>query len=524
MFRPLRIYLSLLPLLLLLFPLAAQDVAVDRDELTSVSDGSITFTNYVGPYEFTNSLDEIRGIGRALGQQIDVGKSSEARIPGKYRVLHIVHPEIPEGFDADVFILDDNAAVDHIHNLRAILAGYLETAYAYTSREAYLVAEFATYYNAVHRGDAALVQERYKDPVFHQLTPEKIGLDTHYSNWAGKTQMLIPLRGASQVLSQKTPLVDTAAIADEDVIEQMRDEEDLGLDSRRELVELQEKELAQDQAVLDEKQEEVEQNTKALEEEIEKIQERKQAGESLTSTEQQEQTKLEEQKAELEEEQAAINEQQAQLDERTEEMLQMRDDIAADENQLLNAEAAPQARTEPQQYDPEPQEQLLPLRPAWFLKVESPGDGVSFGRVVKVNLEGGDILTTSEASAVRGRTMLFLGDQIVVISGKDAPGSRVCLLALDKETLVAAQEGQDDIFAGSSLLLHESSIYAVSFSQGEWRLGKFDASLKRTSLSDVAVEPWTSISFDGSAVLVQGTDASIHHLSASNLREVARLE
>ena len=108
--------------------LGAQDYQVDREELQSFGDQSIKFINYVGPHEFINTLDQIRGIGRALGVPVDPGTSGRSDVGGRYRILHIVSPEIPTGLDADVFILESGAAVDHIRNLRLILAGYLEEA------------------------------------------------------------------------------------------------------------------------------------------------------------------------------------------------------------------------------------------------------------------------------------------------------------------------------------------------------------------------------------------------------------
>ena len=76
--------------------------------------------------------------------------------------------------------------VDHVVNLRHIIAGFLEETYGYPGRDAWLLAEFITYYNAVHRGNLSVVQERYKAPVGRVLSTARIGLDTHYSNWPGQ--------------------------------------------------------------------------------------------------------------------------------------------------------------------------------------------------------------------------------------------------------------------------------------------------------------------------------------------------
>ncbi|MDF1568534.1 MAG: P83/100 family protein [Spirochaetaceae bacterium] len=490
-----------------------QDVSVDRDELASIGDQTIKFINYVGPHEFVNTLDQIRSIGRMLGESIDPGESGEASVGGKYRVLHIVSPDIEEGLDADIFILEPEAAVDHIANLRTIIAGYLETAYGFASRDAYLLAEFITYYNAVYRGDIAMANQRYKAPVTEELVADKMGLDTHYSNWAGRTQMLIPLRGDGVRGEGAPPVVDTGAISDEQVIEEMREEEDMGLDSRRDMVELREDEIDQDQAALDERKEDVERRDEAVTEELEELQDKEDSGEVLTPAEEVRREELTQEKAAVEEEKAEVEEQQQKIDERTEEVLDMRDDIAEDENARMQGSGTEDTFTSA------PEE-----TPVWFLLVDDEGDGIPYGRVVKYNLDDGRRLAVSSVTAVRGRSMAILPDSLLVIAGKEGGNSKVHLMLLDRQSLETTREGVDDVFPGSLMTVRGSDIYLVTTVGNEWRLGKFNTSLGRTAVSDLAVEPWTSISFDGDSLFVQGDNGEILKLSASTLKEEAVLE
>jgi len=491
----------------------SEDIKVDRDELASIGDQSIKFINYVGPYEFTNTLDQIRGIGRSLGDGIKPGESGEASIGGKYRVLHIVSPDIEDGLDADIFIIEEGAAVDHINNLRTIIAGYLETTYGFSGRDAYLVAEFVSYYNAVYRGDLQMAQERYKQPVVDALTPEKIGLDTHYSNWPGKTQILIPLRSGGTPAGDSTPVVDTGAISDNQVVDEMRKEEDMGIESRQDMVELRENEIDKDQAQLDNHREEVDKQEQAVNEELGVITEKEQAGEELTPAEEETKASLEEEKAAVEEEQTAIEEEQTQIDKRTEEVLDMRDDISEDKNKQLEDTVAEDTFTSAPQ-----------ITPVWFLMVDEQGDGIPYGRVVMYNLEDGKRMAVSSVTAVRGRTLAVLPDSLLVIAGKSGGNGKVRLMLLDQDTLETQKEGSNDVFPGSLMTVKGSDIYLVTTENGEWRLGKFNTSLERTAVSELAIEPWTSISFDGTSLFVQGATGEILKLSASNLKEEAVLE
>ncbi len=504
------IYPRLFILSLLLFIAAgglwAEDVQVDRDELASIGDQSIKFINYVGPYEFINTLDQIRGIGRSLGENIIPEKPGETSVGGKYRVLHIVNPEIESGLDADIFILEAGAAVDHINNLRTIIAGYLETAYGFSARDAYLVAEFVTYYNAVYRGNIQMVGNRYKQPVVDALNADKIGLDTHYSNWPGKTQMLIPLRGSGRI-------VDTGSITEDEVIDEMRKEDDMGLESRRDMVELREDEIDEEQEVLEERREEIEKKDEVVSEELQELEEKEDSGAELTVKEEDRKEELEEEKTVIEEEKAAVEEEQEVIDERTEEVLDMRDDIAEDENKRMEDQEEESTFTSAPQIDP-----------VWFLMVDDEGDGIPYGRILMYNLNDGERQAVSDVTAVRGRTLAILPESLLVIAGKDGGNSKVRLMLLNQGTLETEKEGTHDVFPGSLMTVKGSDIYLVTTENGEWRLGKFNTSLDRTAVSEVAVEPWTSISFDGASLFVQGATGEILKLSASTLKEEARLE
>jgi len=491
--------------------LMAEDVSIDRDELTSIGDQSTRFINYVGPYEFTNTLDQIEEIGRSLGRQLEPSRSGNASIGNKYRVVRIVSPEIPIGLDADVFILESDAAVDHINNLRIIVAAYLEYSYGLPESDAYLVAEFVSYYNAVYRKDIEMAKNRYKVPVVAALNPEKLGLDTHFSNWAGRTQMLIPLRLSQFLGDQTSPMVDTGAISDDQVIEEMRKEEDMGLESRRGMVDLREREIAEELKALDREREAVQSLEETVGDELRSLERREDAGGELSQAEGQKKEALEKKRADAEEKKAVVAKKQKELNRRTDEVLAMRDDIAADENKRMEEQ--------------DRKETLVPeIAPVWFLLVDNKGGGIPYGRVVKHNLNDGARLATSELTAVRGRTLVALPESLLVIAGKKGGRSKVRPMLLDRKTLKTIKEGADDVFPGSLISLRGSDIYLITTKGGEWRLGKFNTALERTAVSERAVDAWTSIFFDDTSVFVQSETGEILKLSASTLKEEAELE
>ena len=226
----------ILVMLLLTPPLMAQ---VDRSELGNL--GPVEFINYMGPYSKIETLAQIRAIGYSLGQSVKAG-SAQTGARDRYFVIHSVSGADGLKLDADIFGLGVDVGVDHIRNLRLIIQGYLEAAYDYTERDAALSAEYVTIYNAVYRGDWNYFSSRYKSPVMNHLTREKAGLSLRYDEWPGQTLMLIPLgTGLGGPLSS----IDTSSISDSRVTEQLRQESDMALEQRKDMVDLKERESDQ---------------------------------------------------------------------------------------------------------------------------------------------------------------------------------------------------------------------------------------------------------------------------------------
>ena len=167
---------------------AGQEVA--ETELLSVKGTTVEFINYEGPHSKIETLEEIMGIGIYLGNAI--GKDySTADYAGKYRVIHAVGESVDEGLEADIFMVLRDAEVDHIRNMRYMLAGFLMAAYDFSQEDALLLAEFVTIYNAVYRGKMDFFGGKYRQIVTRNLNPEAAGISTIYTDWPGKTEMLM---------------------------------------------------------------------------------------------------------------------------------------------------------------------------------------------------------------------------------------------------------------------------------------------------------------------------------------------
>jgi len=236
--------LSLLPLA----GLAALDVA--KSEIESTSGAKVTFVNYEGPQTVVQSAAEIRGIGAALAAAIGKpdGASARAGDLARYAVIRAVDPKTVEGLDADILIIGKDSIIDHIDNVRRVIAGYLEGAWGYSRADAATLAVFITVYNAVHRGDLTFFGAKYKSVVTKELSAADAGLSTKWDEWPGKTRILIPLSSGAQ--PGAAGAVSTGTISGKEVTQSMKSEPGAGIPERQALVDIKQKEVgqAQDQA------------------------------------------------------------------------------------------------------------------------------------------------------------------------------------------------------------------------------------------------------------------------------------
>ncbi|MBN2048851.1 MAG: hypothetical protein JW760_00285 [Spirochaetales bacterium] len=473
---------------------------VDREELQSVDLGSVEFLNYEGPHEVINTRNQIIGIGTTLGLQKDEGFRVSAYLD-KYRVIHALGPEDEPGIPADIFILEAGAGVDHIRNLRRIIAGYLSEVYGYDFDTAFLIAEFVTVYNAVFRGDMEMIRSKYSATVQKNLQPEKVGISTKYFEWPGNTMMLIPLGRAGKAPGRE--IVSTEEISDKAVIERFREEEDRGVEERKGMVELREQEVESEQQRIAEERRELEEEEQTLREKEERLKE------DLATAEESEKEEtvreLEETHERLEETEARKQEleiEEAEQEERVESIREERERIAEDEKEQLT-EDTPAAFQRPEDRT--------------IFLITSEKGGAFEGFFVQVDPITGEVKKQAEGITVIGRTYTEQGSRLYVL-GKEN-GGIITLLQLNPESLEVVQEGSEAVHPASAMVLDGSNIYAVVSSSGSTYLARFNKDLELVDRSDAVVMPFSYIKKEGKTILVQGMGGDILVLDAETLEQ-----
>ena len=159
-----------------------------------------------------------------------------------------------------------------------MISGYLEKAYGYSESDASVLSEFVTYYNAVFRNDFEYIRGRYAEAVLKHLSPEKTGLSTRYQDWPGKSQILIPITEEATGKASLSSL-DSGELTHEKVIEDLKKEVTKGIEPRKEITELKEKALEEEQKKIEKEKEVISEKLTQIQTEKKLISEEKKAAE-----------------------------------------------------------------------------------------------------------------------------------------------------------------------------------------------------------------------------------------------------
>jgi len=527
----------------------ASALEVDRAELQSAGANSVVFINYTGPHQIINTVEQIRSIGSGLGGSISANSARESRAgqETRYYVIHAVDPSTTEKLDADILILGEQAIVDHIDNLRRIIAAYLESAYGYSRKDSQTLAVFVTVYNAVYRGKLDVFKQKYKNVVTKNLTADKAGLALNYAEWPGKTQIVIPL---SDVRSGGLSTVDTSVISDTKVIESMKKEPDKNIEQRKSMVTIKEKEAEKSQAKAEQSQKQAtEAKKEATEAKKEATEAKKEATEAkkVVTVEKQ---KLEEAKKEAEtaKQKAAENpkdaEAQKKAAETKKEAAKQQEKVAEAEKKADTAEKkadtlvkkaeaeqiiADKKQSEAQKERIEiakDQQQLIResagldaiINAAYGLKITDEKEQLS--GLVLVDKKTGRTVKESPVTVIRNRVVYPAGKEYIAVAGKTGGNAAVRLVKLDEKNMeIVAQS--DEILSPNSVLVKDGAFYYVVIQDGKnYVAAKYDGNLKQVLKSNVAVMPATPITVTADGVMVTDTYGFAKLLKADDLQGI----
>lgn len=489
---------------LVLFLCNAYSQPVNRSELESAGTiDSVNFESYSGPHKIVESINSIRGIGSSLGSLL-AAPSEEVTLSvnPKYSVIHAVDPNEKQKLDADIFLINETATVDHIDNLKRIISSYLSSAYGYSEKDADTLAIFITVYNAVYRSKMDFWKSRYKDVVTKYLTQEKAGLALSYTQWPGATQIVIPL---GEVVDGGLSTVDTSAISDKNVVSSMKEDDDKGIDARKDLVNIKEREadIASEKAAEAKKTET--ESQKALENEQAKLPDLKRDAalnpedENKQNAVKQSEDRIQKLKEEMIAAAQKAKDEQAKADKKSTEAVSERTEIAKDQQKILN-------------------DQDERIVPAFALKLSNESKQLS--TLVKINSLTGKSLKESPVTMIHSRTFYKVGSNFIAIAGENKGNAAVKLVLLDAEKIDVIQQSEQNVAENSVLIQAENEFLCVIEESGKYYIGKFNDSLKLLCKSEIAVNKATPITVSDNNVYVTNEKGKLILLSLSDLKEL----
>ena len=504
---------------------------VYKSELETIDNQEIQFKNYTGPVTVYNTMDQIIGIGTNLGRLVNLdGSSGSFGNPDKYYLIHAVDEETKTGLDADILVLGKNAAVDHIRNLRAIISGYLIEAYGYSKSDADTLSTFITVYNAVYRGNLSKISGRYKSVVLEQLSPAIAGLSTDYEEWAGKSQIIIPLTGRGQ---GSLSAVDTAVISDKNVVDSIKETDDKGIDVREDMADLKDREAeeasenakeaaraaAEAQNEAQKVKKEVEESKKAAEEAKEEAEEAQKEADANPDDEEAQQKALDAAiEAQKRQEEAEKKEKELEEAQRRAEEEKQR----ASEEQVFSDKKKEEAQKDTKEIEKdkkriETEEDRL-VNVAYGLKISDKTKLLS--SIVLIDSQTGEEIKVSPVNVIRGRNIFETDAGLLTIAGKSGGNASIRLVLIDEKTLEITKQSNEPVYENAVLSYWDDYYYTVIQSGKKWVIGKYSKNLELVAQSSVNVLDATPVYPSAGGICVVDENNNICLLKPDTLVQI----
>ncbi|AFG37969.1 P83/100 family protein [Spirochaeta africana] len=482
---------------------------VAEDEILSEELPDIEFENFPGIPERIDTAEEIRSIGRFLGQARELGQTDRV-FAGRYRIVRAVDPEETGKLDADIIYLLPDARVDHVDNIRRIIAGYLETTYGYQTTDATLLSRFITIYNAVHRRDMEFFDARYKTVVMANLSPAGAGLPLSWREWPGGSEIVIPIRDPDAM--DRLGIISPGELIDRAVLDDLRTRRDMGLEDRRDMIDFFERLIAEEEAEIALEREQIEREREELAEERERIEEEREIAVDDPDTdpdvepeEPDDPDEIVERERELEEREERLTEREDDVEQLREEVERLREETAEDQELVLEDEEPTEAVPAAERTD------LVTL-----LLVTQSNPAIR-SQLVRVEPASGRILVRSTVSDILGRRFATIETGI---AAPVADGNAAVLAVFDPMSLSVIRESEDQLHPASDIAAAGSNrLYAVVQEGGSSYLGLFNSDLELLERSQITVRPQTAIVQVAGRLYVQSADNRMLVLNPNTLEQ-----
>jgi hypothetical protein len=337
----------------------------------------------------------------------------------------------------------------------------------------------------------------------------------------------------------------------------MRKEDGMGIDSRRDMVDLKEREadeaeqraalqraaIAEEESRLSQgreedarQREEIAQGREDTAREREEIVREREvikadeaAGRAAPEETRRREAELDRREAETDKQSEELDKQEAEADKQSEELNKQEEALAekreeAEKTEQFAEQKAEEARQERQEIARDQQavinrQDSRAAQPAGILGVRLTNADSPLGRFVRVNAEDGRELSVSALNTVNIRTVTSAEEKLFTVAGENRGNGAVRIVEFNPDTLEIAKQGDDDIHPQSLIWVYGGKLYAITSQEGSLYLARFSTDLVREARSSVTIHAYATPVFQGDTVLVQRADGSPVILSGADLSE-----
>ncbi|WCL48436.1 P83/100 family protein [Leptospira sp. GIMC2001] len=494
-------------------------------------------------------IQENTGMGKSLADAIRKDSTKPATVEG-LKIVRVL-PGEDSKFGADILSLDSNQSFDHINSIVRIVAAYIESAYQYPETDSETLALYVLYYNASHRQDINFFQKRYTSKLSDNINKDKVGIDTSYRNWPGKTQLVIPIVG--NILKDSKQDLTTDELEDDvnKTVQNKEKDEDTKakmLAEKEKMDKLQNDKIKAEQQLVQQKKEEAAKKQQELDKQLQanKQKETQAVGvlqelnkdpvKNKTQIEQKKEEikKIQEETKKVEEEKKQVTQTKEELDKKEEELAkkeEARKENSSSSTSTSSTDSTKQdpAKTTTEETKPatveEVKKELAQVKEELKKKEEKSenviGNKIMFMKFIKYDSDGhysnelwaidpvkDDTLFKSPYNNICSKEFIDVPNQGILVLGYE--GAKVDdrkhrLVLLDTESLkVKKQSDEADVFWRTPMVFTDNKIYVIDKFEGNFHLSRFNPDLTLDKRSSAPVEENSEITFFKDKIYITG--------------------
>ncbi|PJZ78345.1 P83/100 family protein [Leptospira neocaledonica] len=518
------------------FPIFAQE-GPKLGEKEVRSSGKVNFVNRSA----ARADEETKGSNARTGAGISDALKKDPKSPASadgITAIRILPDEKEKKFGADLISIGKDADYGHINSIQRILSGYVKANFGYSEANSDTLATYILYYNAIHRKGADYVKRKYNTEVVKNAQSDKIGIGRRYTEWPGKTQIVIPI--VFNVLSDDGKDLDTDELEKE--VNKDLDKKKEGQDDKKRMNDLQNDKAEEEKRKLQDKkeenrkkQEEASNKERNAEREIQELnkdpvknkqkitqkqEERKQA------QQEQQKAKKEEQQLKEKEKDIAKKEESRKSDSKSSSSSSDSKSSSSGDSKSSDAKSDDKkSKEELKQELKETKKELETVKEEQKKKEEFDknvvGGKILFLKTLKYTSDGhysnelhaldptqDDTIFKGDFNKICGRTFEVVDGKALVVGYESDHSAAHKLILIDQETLKPAIWSADSVFWRSPMIVKGDEIYAFEERNGKYYLSRYDKGLKKTAGSEEEISPNSNVTFFGEKIYVTGKEES----------------